>query len=83
RIDNIGTEPATILGREWRIYSQDGSMDHQVSRGTPVAQRVVGLCPIIRPGSSFIYCSHTPLTSAKGHMEGSFQVKSLVRTRSY
>lgn len=74
RIDNTGEESATVLGREWRIFSQDGSLDHEIKRGTPIAQRVVGLCPIIKPGTSFVYCSQTPLTSRNGQMEGSFQV---------
>lgn len=77
-MDNIGETAATVLGREWRIYNDDGTLEQEIRKGTPVARAVVGLQPVIKPGASFIYYSRTAVSSTRGIMEGSFQVSPLL-----
>lgn len=75
-IDNVGEETVTVLGREWRIFNEDGSLHREIRRGTSESSMVVGLQPVLEPGDSFIYHSGTDVKSSSGYMEGSFQVSS-------
>lgn len=79
-IDNVGKDTVTVLGREWRIFNGDGSLHREIKRGTSESRMVVGLQPILEPGDSFIYHSGTDVKSRSGCMEGSFQVRCLVKT---
>jgi ApaG protein len=71
RIENVGTATAVqLLSRHWRFEDQKGGVI-EVPRGSA---GVVGLAPVLEPGSCFEYVSGTQLGSPNGTMQGGFQM---------
>ncbi|MBX3145773.1 MAG: Co2+/Mg2+ efflux protein ApaG [Gemmatimonadales bacterium] len=69
RIENVGTVPAQLLSRFWRIHdSVGGGEDHEV-RG----DGVIGEQPWIAPGAVHTYQSYCILKSPSGYMEGHYE----------
>ena len=68
RIDNIGSETAQLVSREWFIT--DGNGDTQRVQGPGV----VGEKPSLAPGEAFEYTSFCPLPTAVGTMHGSYRM---------
>ncbi len=65
-IQNTGTEPVQLVGREWHIT--DSRNRTEVVRG----RGVVGEEPVIEPGDTFRYTSAAPLPTASGFMGGAY-----------
>lgn len=68
-ISNEGTRRVRLLSRHWKIVNAAGKL-HEV-RG----EGVVGLQPVIEPGSQFEYNSYCPLETPWGTMEGTYFVE--------
>ncbi|NWG46520.1 MAG: Co2+/Mg2+ efflux protein ApaG [Alphaproteobacteria bacterium] len=68
-IGNEGGEVVRLRTRYWRITDATGRV-HEV-RG----EGVVGEQPVLRPGEVFRYTSGTPLATASGFMEGSYEME--------
>ena len=69
RIENVGTTPAQLLSRLWRIHDSVGlGEDHEVA-----GEGVVGEQPRIEPGRVHEYQSYCILKSPSGFMEGHYQ----------
>ena len=66
RVENVGTLPAQLLTRHWRIHDGIG-LDSEV-RG----DGVVGEQPLIQPGHVHEYQSFCILQSGSGYMEGEY-----------
>ena len=66
RIENEGQMAAQLMTRRWEIT--DGRGAKSVVEG----DGVVGDQPVVMPGASYDYVSGCPLTTASGHMQGSF-----------
>ena len=66
RIENVGTQPAQLLARRWRIHDAAAG-DSEVE-----GEGVVGQQPTIAPGSVHEYRSYCVLKSARGFMEGEY-----------
>jgi ApaG protein len=71
RIFNGREWPVQILGREWHIL--DGPTHRRQVRGAGI----VGLQPVIAPGSSHAYTSYCNLTYPCGNMQGTFVARQL------
>ncbi len=71
-IENIGAVPMQLLTREWLIYDL-GFGFTQVS-----GEGVIGLTPVILPGSDFSYFSNVILSSGVGFMSGTYEFKNNV-----
>jgi len=70
RIENVGTETAQLLSREWIITNANGEVQKVQGPG------VVGEQPVLPPGDSFEYTSFCPLNTAVGSMQGSYRMVS-------
>ncbi len=69
RIENVGTEPAKLLTRLWRIHDSVGlGEDHEVK-----GDGVVGEQPRLEAGRVHEYQSYCILKSPNGHMEGHYE----------
>jgi ApaG protein len=68
RIDNVGSETAQLVSRDWIITNADGEVDRVKGAG------VIGEQPVLPPGSAFEYTSYCPLKTAVGSMQGSYQM---------
>lgn len=68
RIENDGELPVQLLTRQWRIVDGVGEVHEVMGEG------VVGVQPIIAPGSSYDYVSGCPLTTPEGSMVGSYEM---------
>ena len=68
RIDNVGSETAQLVSREWIITNADGEVERVKGPG------VVGEQPVLQPGGVFEYTSFCPLKTAVGAMQGSYQM---------
>ncbi len=69
-IENNGPEPVQLLSRYWHITDAMGHIQEVRGPG------VVGAQPVIDPGKTFQYTSGCPLSTASGHMVGTYQMKS-------
>lgn len=69
-IENNGPEPVQLVSRYWHITDAVGHIQEVRGPG------VVGAQPVIDPGKSFQYTSGCPLSTASGHMVGTYQMKS-------
>ena len=69
-IENNGPEPVQLLSRYWHITDAVGHIQEVRGPG------VVGAQPVIDPGKRFQYTSGCPLSTASGHMVGTYQMKS-------
>ena len=68
RIENLGTVPARLLRRHWRITDANGDSEEVHGEG------VVGETPWLRPGDGFEYVSGVVLNTHVGTMEGSYDL---------
>ena len=69
RIENVGTEPAKLLTRLWRIHDSVGlGEDHEVK-----GDGVVGEQPRVEANRVHEYQSYCILKSPNGHMEGHYE----------
>ena len=69
RIENVGSAPAKLLSRLWRIHDSVGlGEDHEVK-----GDGVVGEQPRIEPGRVHEYQSYCILKSPSGFMEGHYE----------
>lgn len=68
RIENLGTVPARLLRRHWRITDANGDSEEVHGDG------VVGETPWLRPGDGFEYVSGVVLNTHVGTMEGSYDL---------
>ena len=66
RIENEGQMAAQLMTRHWEITDGRGAKSIVEGDG------VVGDQPVVMPGASYDYVSGCPLTTASGHMLGSF-----------
>jgi ApaG protein len=71
RIVNEGRQTVQLLNRHWIITDFTGKV--QDVRGVGV----VGEQPILRQGESFEYKSGAVLTTARGNMRGSYEMRDL------
>lgn len=67
-IHNLGTLPAQLLHRYWKIIDGDGATREVHGDG------VVGEQPTLVPGDTFTYTSGAVLATAVGTMEGAFEM---------
>jgi ApaG protein len=67
RIENVGTAPARLVSRRWRIHDSIG-LDTTVE-----GEGVLGQQPMIPPGGVHEYESFCELRSPAGHMEGEYR----------
>ena len=65
-IENLGSAPARLRARHWRIVDAQGRSEEVVGPG------VVGEQPLIEPGERYEYRSSCPLTTSWGTMEGHY-----------
>ena len=68
-IENQGAETVQLRARHWKITDALGRL-HEVQ-----GEGVVGEQPILHPGDSFEYTSGTPLSTASGFMEGTYEMQ--------
>ena len=68
RIDNMTSEPLTLLSREWLIIDGEGE------RHAVIGDGVVGQQPRIEPDGYFEYASFCPLPTHWGTMEGLYRL---------
>lgn len=68
-ISNTGGEPVQLVSRKWVIIDAFGRQEHVQGMG------VVGEQPVIKPGENFRYTSGTPLRTASGFMQGSYEMR--------
>ncbi|WP_041230946.1 Co2+/Mg2+ efflux protein ApaG [Deinococcus peraridilitoris] len=66
RIENHAEESYQLIEREWQIYDGNGQVTQVQGEG------VVGEQPLLRPGGVFEYNSFTSLSTAPGHMAGTY-----------
>lgn len=69
-ITNESAEPVQLLSRHWIITNGEGRVEEVRGPG------VVGMQPLLEPGSSFQYTSGCPLDTPLGSMHGSFQMRT-------
>lgn len=75
RIYNVGRVPVQVIGRQWEICNDDGTVYASVPRGSP---GLVGQTPRLEPGGmAFEYASGTQLSTPGGFVRGSLQMMSL------
>lgn len=67
-IENTSDQPVKLISRKWVITDAMGRTEHVQGPG------VVGEQPVIRPGERFRYTSGTPLRTASGFMQGSYEM---------
>jgi ApaG protein len=68
RIQNVGSETAQLISREWIITNADGEVERVKGPG------VIGEQPVLAPGGAFEYTSFCPLKTNVGSMHGSYQM---------
>lgn len=66
RIENVGSEAAQLLTRQWRIHDAIGEEMEVAGDG------VVGQQPTLLPGAIHEYGSFCVLKAPSGYMEGSY-----------
>lgn len=72
RFENLGDRSIGLLGRH--LIFQDAKSELPplvVPKNSP---GVVGLFPVLAPGTSFIYTSGTDFVSSRGFLKGSYQM---------
>lgn len=67
-IVNVGDNWAKLLRRYWKIIDANGVETEIEGAG------VIGFCPEIAPGGSFVYTSYCPLATEWGTMEGYYEM---------
>jgi ApaG protein len=69
RIQNVGSEPATLQSRHWLITDAAGRVEDVRGEG------VVGKQPRLGPGQAFEYASWAQLRTPYGAMRGSYEME--------
>ncbi len=69
KIANEGKTTVQLLNRKWVITDAAGAVQEVRGEG------VIGEQPVIAPGQHFIYTSGTPLSTATGFMQGSYEMQ--------
>src|ERR1700712_5264484 len=69
-IENNNEFPVKLLRRHWHIYDSNGSFREVEGEG------VVGIQPVIAPGSSYQYISGCNLRSEIGKMQGTYLLEN-------
>ena len=69
-IENNNQFPVKLLRRHWHIYDSNGSFREVEGEG------VVGIQPVIAPGSSYQYISGCNLRSEIGKMQGTYLLEN-------
>jgi ApaG protein len=67
-IENNSPETIQLLSRYWKIIDGEGHVEEVEGEG------VVGLQPVIKPGTDFTYTSGCPLNSTSGIMQGHYVI---------
>lgn len=67
-INNQGKSPAQLISRHWIITDANGETREVKGLG------VVGQQPMIQPGETYQYTSHTVFQLPSGKMHGSYQM---------
>ncbi len=67
-ISNNGKTPAQLISRHWIITDANGEVREVKGLG------VVGKQPMIKPGETYQYTSHTVFSLPSGKMHGSYQM---------
>lgn len=70
-IENKGDEIVQLLNRCWHVTDMTGKVEEIRGAG------VIGLQPIIKPGTRFIYTSFCQLHTPQGTMEGYYEMQNL------
>lgn len=74
-IENHGDEIVQLLHRFWHIVDMTGKIEEVHGAG------VIGLQPLIKPGTRFIYTSFCQLHTPQGTMEGHYEMQNLDEKR--
>ncbi len=70
-IKNLTSHSVKLISRFWKIWEAGGKIEHVTGLG------VVGIQPIIEPGTSFTYTSGCPLTTNLGKMSGHYSFTNI------
>ena len=70
QIVNRGERTVQLLNRHWRITDSFGQVQEVRGPG------VIGEQPILRPGDTFVYSSHTVLKTPSGFMVGDYEMST-------
>ncbi|WP_374166135.1 Co2+/Mg2+ efflux protein ApaG [Arcticibacter sp. MXS-1] len=76
-IENLTEYSVQLMRRHWHIFDSNGS--HREVEG----EGVVGLQPVIEPGSSHEYVSGCNLKTDIGSMKGSYEMRRLVDSEEF
>jgi len=69
KIANEGETTVQLLNRKWIITDAAGAVKEVQGEG------VIGEQPVIVPGQNYVYTSGTPLSTATGFMQGSYEMQ--------
>jgi len=70
-IENNNAFPIKLLNRHWYIFDSNGTMREVEGEG------VVGVQPLIEPGTSYQYISGCNLRSEMGKMHGNYLIENV------
>lgn len=76
-IENNNEFPIKLISRHWYIYDSNGSMREVQGDG------VVGIQPVITPGTSYQYISGCNLRSEMGKMNGSYLIENVNNKKTF
>jgi ApaG protein len=76
-IENNNQFPVKLLRRHWHIYDSNGSFREVEGEG------VVGIQPVIVPGSSYQYVSGCNLRSEIGKMQGTYLLENINSKKTF
>ena len=76
-IENNNDFPVKLLRRHWHIYDSNGSVREVEGEG------VVGIQPVITPGTSYQYISGCNLRSEIGKMQGTYLLENLNNKKTF
>lgn len=76
-IENNNEFPIKLISRHWYIYDSNGSMREVQGDG------VVGVQPVITPGTSYQYISGCNLRSEMGKMNGSYLIENVNNKKTF
>ena len=76
-IENNNEFPIRLISRHWYIYDSNGSMREVQGDG------VVGIQPVIAPGTSYQYISGCNLRSEMGKMNGSYLIENVNTKKTF
>lgn len=76
-IENNNDFPVKLLRRHWHIYDSNGSVREVEGEG------VVGIQPVVTPGTSYQYISGCNLRSEIGKMQGTYLLENLNNKKTF